>query len=93
MLSARFFPGERAPETAVFRVVHLHHRRPHDVLVPVGVRFPSCRLCADAVRYEYVTAAPCFNSVISSLMEDIDFVHALRKKSESGVNGVCLRSR
>lgn len=46
-----FRPGEIAPESGVYQVVHVRHRTPHAVLALAGMRFPICRECGDGVRF------------------------------------------
>ena len=45
-------PGDQAPESGIYRVVHDGHRSPHPVCVIKGDVFPSCRHCRQRVRYE-----------------------------------------
>jgi len=52
----RFAPGEIAPHSAVYRVLHAKHRAPHEVTLLEGQKFPPCRQCGDDVRFEVVVA-------------------------------------
>jgi CheY-like chemotaxis protein len=47
----KYRPGEIAPFTGVYRVLHLRHRPPHEVILTKGQKFPRCRKCGDAVRF------------------------------------------
>lgn len=49
-----FRPGETAPVSGTYRVVHLGHRGDHRVLIIRGDEFPGCRRCQQAVRFELV---------------------------------------
>ncbi len=53
-----FQTGALAPETGIYRVVHVSHRLPHEVVVLKGERFPRCAKCDDAVLFDLVHAAP-----------------------------------
>jgi len=59
-------PGEMAPVTGIYRVVHQEHRPDHDAVVIRGENFPACRTCKGAVRFIVQTQA-------SHLMHDFDF--------------------
>ena len=48
----KFQPGERVPESGVYRVTHEEHRLMHDATLLGGDRFPVCRQCAKQVRFE-----------------------------------------
>ncbi len=53
-----FQTGETAPETGIYRVVHVNHRVPHEVVVLKNDRFPACAKCNDAVLFDLVHPAP-----------------------------------
>ena len=44
--------GERAPVSGIYRVTHIGHRAPHEVLAIVDEDFPSCRNCGNEVLFE-----------------------------------------
>ena len=71
-----FKPGEIAPESGVYRVVHHAHRMPHDVSVEKGTAFPSCGRCAERARFVFLQAAPF-------VRDDYDF-GAPPKKAANG---------
>lgn len=50
--------GSIVPETGIYRVVHVAHRLPHEVVIVKGERFPRCAGCADAVLFDLIHAAP-----------------------------------
>ena len=54
----RFETGAEAPETGIYRVIHVNHRLPHEVTLLKGDRFPRCIQCKGAVLFELVHAAP-----------------------------------
>jgi len=45
--------GEKVGRAGVYRVVHKSHRQPHLSILQQGELFPRCRMCADAVRFEF----------------------------------------
>jgi CheY-like chemotaxis protein len=48
----RFSPGELSPRSGVYRIFHAAHRPVHEAAMLAGERFPRCRVCGDAVRFE-----------------------------------------
>lgn len=50
--------GAIVPETGIYRVVHVGHRLPHEVVILKDERFPRCAKCAKAVLFRLVHAAP-----------------------------------
>jgi hypothetical protein len=56
--SQPFQTGALAPETGIYRVVHVSHRLPHEVVILKGERFPRCAKCNHAVLFDLVHAAP-----------------------------------
>jgi len=48
----RFSPGELSPRSGVYRIFHATHRSMHDAAMLAGERFPRCRICGNAVRFE-----------------------------------------
>jgi hypothetical protein len=44
-------PGDTVPVSGIYRVSHLKHRVPHDVLAIRGEELPPCRTCAGDVRF------------------------------------------
>lgn len=53
--SSRFRPGDRAPVSGVYRVIHTAHRSPHENSFRKSQTFPPCKQCAKAVRFELVS--------------------------------------
>ncbi len=53
-----FHPGERAPESGIYRVLHYQHRLPHDVTIPKETVLPRCGHCGERVRFVDLHAAP-----------------------------------
>lgn len=62
IVERRFRPGEVAPESGVYKVVHRRHRAPHNVLALAGMRFPKCRDCGEAVRFQIVHPAQSWDT-------------------------------
>ena len=71
-----FKPGECAPESGVYRVVHHAHRMPHDATVERGTLFPTCGRCGDRARFVFLQTAPF-------VRDDSDF-GAPSKKAANG---------
>lgn len=46
--------GETAPVSAIYKVAHIGHRAPHEVLAIAGEGLPPCRSCKNEVVYEVV---------------------------------------
>ena len=59
-------PGDTAPRSGIYQVVHQRHRTPHEVTVLAGHAFPACRSCGEQVRFRLVNAAV-------PVTEDTDF--------------------
>jgi hypothetical protein len=53
-----FQTGDRAPETGIYRVVHVNHRLPHEVVILKDEQFPRYAKCLAAVRFDLIHAAP-----------------------------------
>jgi len=70
-----FRPGEKAPESGIYRVLHHAHRMPHDVTVEQGTVFPHCLRCGERARFVYLQGI-CF------LRNDCDFLP--QKKAANG---------
>jgi hypothetical protein len=52
----RFQTGDVVPQTGIYRVAHLAHRLPHEVVIFAGDHFPRCAKCANSVVFELVHA-------------------------------------
>ena len=52
-----FKPGETAPQSGIYQVVHQRHRDAHQVTVLENHAFPACRSCGQQVRFRLVSAA------------------------------------
>ncbi len=53
-----FRPGEKVPNSGVYRVIHdRHHHEEHEVTCIYGEPFPPCRGCGSGVRFRLVRAA------------------------------------
>jgi len=46
-----FRPGEAAPFSGIYEVVHDAHRTPHTAILLKDEIFPACRTCKDKVRF------------------------------------------
>jgi YjzC-like protein len=71
-----FKPGETAPESGIYRVVHHAHRLPHDVTIEKGMTFPECGRCGDHARFVYLQTAPF-------VRDDYDFRSPQKKRANS----------
>jgi hypothetical protein len=52
-----FKPGEKAPQSGIYKVLHYQHRLYHEVTVLAGQSLPSCRRCGKDVRFQLVSSA------------------------------------
>jgi len=53
-----FIPGDVAPESGIYMVIHSHECRPsHSVTVLWGEIFPECSKCGDEVSFQPVISA------------------------------------
>ncbi len=59
-------PGEKTPESGVYRVIHHEHRPEHMVTLFKGEPLPPCSQCGEGVRFELVRSA-------GTVHEDEDF--------------------
>jgi hypothetical protein len=50
-------PGETVQKSGIYRVLHQHHRQPHEASCRAGEMFPPCRTCGSRVRFELVLPA------------------------------------
>ena len=67
-----FRPGEMAPVSGIYRVVHKSGHRPaHEVMAIRGEHFPTCRVCRNEVEFRSVR-------VISHVVHDWDFAGPTR---------------
>jgi len=48
----KYRPGDLVPESGVYRVMHDAHRLMHEATLLEGDKFPICRQCNLAVRFE-----------------------------------------
>ena len=69
-------PGDRAPDSGIYRVVHHAHRLPHDVTIAKDTVLPACARCGEHVRFTYLQPA-------SFVADDYDF-RAPQKKVANG---------
>jgi hypothetical protein len=54
MENQNYKPGDRVPESGVYRVEHGPHRLMHIATLVRSTRFPQCRQCGRAVRFHLV---------------------------------------
>lgn len=48
----KYMPGDVAPRTGVYVVIHQRHRLSHLALAEEGEVFPVCRKCGNDVRFK-----------------------------------------
>jgi hypothetical protein len=63
-----FRPGDEAPESGVYTVLHQLHRESHAATILKGERFPACAHCAGEVRFILLRGA-------TPISDDSDFQH------------------
>lgn len=56
-------PGQRVPETGIYRVEHAPHRLMHEATLFAGTQFPRCRQCGNAVAFALVRSVQRNNTV------------------------------
>ncbi len=61
-----FKPGEKAPQSGIYKVLHYQHRLYHEVTILAGQELPACRRCGKDVRFQLVSPA-------TPVDEDADF--------------------
>jgi hypothetical protein len=54
MRNAPYSPGEKVPETGIYRVIHETHRLMHMATLLRFETFPICKRCRDKVRFAFV---------------------------------------
>ena len=52
-----FKPGEKAPQSGIYKVLHYQHRLYHEVTILAGQSLPACRHCGQEVRFQLVSSA------------------------------------
>jgi len=52
-----FSPGDKVPQSGIYRVQHYRHRIPHEITILQGENFPSCHTCGQQVRFRLERAA------------------------------------
>ena len=63
-------PGQLAPISGIYKVVHLRHRANHEVVAIGGEEFPPCRTCQASVRFY-------LKHVASHMTHDLDLTGPL----------------
>jgi CheY-like chemotaxis protein len=55
-LAKRYSSGQVVPRDGIYRIAHHRHRDSHEAVLTRGMRFPSCKVCGQQVRFAPVTA-------------------------------------
>ena len=50
-LAKRYTSGQVVPRDGIYRVTHHKHRGSHESVLTRGMRFPSCKICGEQVRF------------------------------------------
>jgi hypothetical protein len=74
-------PGDSVSHNGVYRVIHQKHRKAHEATLRKGEKFPVCRVCRNAVTFEYVR--PLGKLQPEHIGYDADFVDAVVKRPKS----------
>lgn len=48
----RYRPGQLVPRTGIYRIYHHDHRLMHEATLIAQTRFPGCKKCGTAVRFQ-----------------------------------------
>lgn len=56
MRDRNYRPGDRVPESGIYRVEHGPHRLMHMATLGGNTRFPLCRQCGRSVRFSLIRA-------------------------------------
>jgi hypothetical protein len=56
MDNRNYRPGDRVPESGIYRVEHGPHRLMHTAALIGNTRFPLCRQCGSSVRFSLIRA-------------------------------------
>ena len=75
--------GERVGRAGVYRIVHKGHRQPHLSILQPGEVFPRCRVCGNAVRFEFVQPLDQSEEV-EHIGYDRDFMDAVLGAAHAG---------
>jgi CheY-like chemotaxis protein len=62
-LAKRYNSGQVVPRDGIYRVAHHKHRNPHEAVLTRGMRFPSCKVCGEQVRFEPISAVEPANGL------------------------------
>lgn len=68
--------GEKVRRAGVYRVIHRGHRQSHLSILQPGETFPPCRICGDAVHFEFVNPLD-ESEEVEHLGYDRDFMEAV----------------
>ncbi len=68
--------GEVVPRTGLYRVNHQEHRTIHHAILWESEIFPSCRICGDAVAFEFLRPMPESNE-FEHVGYDRDFLESV----------------
>lgn len=72
-MNEKYKPGERVPNSGVYRVTHDEHRLMHEATLLAGDRFPICKQCKRQVRFELRRSVKNPSQIISgyhAILED-----------------------
>jgi hypothetical protein len=50
--------GEQVRQSGLYRVSHRAHRATHDSILWEGETFPTCRICGEAVSFQFLQPVP-----------------------------------
>lgn len=76
-------PGEKVGRAGVYRAHHQRHRPSHNSILQQGETFPLCRVCGDAVRFEFIQTVN-ESEEIEHIGYDRDFMDAVLGAARTG---------
>lgn len=57
-MKERFKPGDTAPVSGLYRVIHPSHDNAGEIVLAEGETFPTCPECRISPSYEFLAALP-----------------------------------
>ena len=72
--------GQEVQISGIYRVFHVEHRLPGEVVLIAGNKFPRCGKCSEPVRFELVKKTPQLGNRINVVVHELSAREEKRKK-------------